>query len=511
MLQLTKTLLSEALAATQYHGYGTFFPAPPEIDLVKQNWSEISVRLAGLDLDAYETYDSVRTFAPKSRLNVRRVALLHPFDFLIYTALALVFKRGISKSRLPADRVFSYRSEKTTKKQLYKASSWKDFRTAVQARIEASPSSFVGMTDIADFFPRIYQHRLVNALDAVTGVAQRDHLRVLEKLLFQFSDEVSYGIPVGPPASRVFAEAILIDVDSALVSEGVDFLRFVDDFVILAETPQLAEYGIRFLGETLFNNHGLTLQTAKTRVLPVAEYKERFLTLHSEKEQNRRKVLDFLGDSDYEGVSYDELDDDQKKVIDAFNLSEMLNEALAPSDSVDYQEVSFILKRLSALQKPELIPTVLGNLERLYPVADAVAAFFKEFRSLEKELRQKIGSSLLAPILNSGETKASEFYAIWALDIFRQHADWNHAEDIARIFRETSSDTIRRFAALALAVSGSRSQAVSLKGYLPMASSLSRTAILLATAKSGRDERKHWRKGLRLNDPLERLCSEASL
>jgi hypothetical protein len=46
-----------------------------------------------------------------------------------------------------------------------------------------------------------------------------------------------------------------------------------------------------------------------------------------------------------------------------------------------FREVSFIGGRLSALEKPELIPIVLNNLERLAPVAHSIAAFFK--RSFE--------------------------------------------------------------------------------------------------------------------------------
>jgi len=105
-------------------------------------------------------------------------------------------------------------------------------------------------------------------------------------------------------------------------------------------------------------------------------------------------------DDGYEVTSYDELEEEQKKVIDAFNLSQMLEEALAESEKVDYREVQFILGRLSALRKPELIPTVLQNLERLYPVAEAVAAFFKEFKNLPKEESTKVGEALLTPLLN---------------------------------------------------------------------------------------------------------------
>lgn len=498
------------MAAATFHGYGTFLPEPPEFNLTKKNWKSIKALLATVDLDTYDGYSPIRSFAPKSRLNVRRVSLLHPFDFILYTSLVLVLKKGIAKSRLSAERVFSYRTEKTSLKQLYASSpSFKDFKAAAAEKVAANPNCFVGITDIADFFPKIYQHRLINALEATTAGVQREEIRALEKMLSRFSEGTSYGIPTGPPASRLLAEAVLIDVDSTLVSYGVEFIRFVDDYIIFSERPQDAEYAIRVLGETLFLNHGLTLQTAKTKVMSAAEYSEKYLTLHSEKEQNRRKLFELLSESMYEDLSYDDLDDDQKKEIDAYNLVEMLTEALGEGDNVDYQEVSFILGRLSSLQKPELIALVLEKLERLYPVADAVASFFREFKSLEKYKYEEIGAALLRPISKADETRPSDFYVIWILHVFAQHDKWNHGEDLLRVFRETNSDVVRRYAALALATSGARAQALKMKEYMNSGSPLCRTAMLLATAKLGTDERKFLRKSLRLNDPLEIVCSES--
>ena len=144
---------------------------------------------------------------------------------------------------------------------------------------------FSGITDIADFYPPIYQHRLVNAVQAACGNSFQDHVRVLEKMLMRLSENVSYGIPIGPPASRLLGEAILIDVDSTLLSFGVEFVRFTDDYVIFSDTPEDAEYGIRALGETLFTNHGLTLQTAKTKILKGTEYVDQYLTTHTKKEE----------------------------------------------------------------------------------------------------------------------------------------------------------------------------------------------------------------------------------
>jgi len=111
VLKLARNLLDRALKAIVHHGYGTFFPVPPELEIVRKNWAGIAPELASVDLDTYQGYDLILSFAPKSRLNVRRVALLHPCDMIFYTALLLVLKGLIAKSRLPADKVFSYRTE----------------------------------------------------------------------------------------------------------------------------------------------------------------------------------------------------------------------------------------------------------------------------------------------------------------------------------------------------------------------------------------------------------------
>jgi hypothetical protein len=356
MLKLSKTLLHRGFSAVVHHGYGSFFPEPPELAIVKANWTQLKSELADVDLDTYEGYSPIWAFAPKSRLNVRRVCLLHPVDFILYTSLVLGLREGISKVRLPSNRVFSYRTENTPPNRLYSETfSWKDFRQTAISKVKNSfASGFIGITDIADFYPRIYQHRLINALQVTAGPAEKGYIRALEKMLFRFSEGTSYGIPVGPPASRLLGEAVLVDVDSSLISFGIDFIRYVDDFVLFANDAKDAEFSIRVLGETLFQNHGLTLQTAKTKVLSASEYLEKHLTLHSEKEAKRRELLDVFGGNPYEITAYEDLEGEQKREIDAFNLSEMLEEALSQNENVDYREVSFILGRLSALQKPEL-------------------------------------------------------------------------------------------------------------------------------------------------------------
>jgi hypothetical protein len=194
----------------------------------------------------------------------------------------------IAASRLPikSHKVFSFRSEKASGDMLYTSKpGYREFRDRQRRKIQVASIKFVGVADIADFYPRIYQHRLKNALEAATSNSQRDVIRVLEKLLLRFSGGPSYGIPVGPAASRLLGEAVLIDVDSALRAAGVDFLRFVDDFVIFGSKYEMVESALHFLGETLFVQHGLTLQTAKTHIFTDDDFKTSHLLEHSEKKQ----------------------------------------------------------------------------------------------------------------------------------------------------------------------------------------------------------------------------------
>ena len=76
MLRLDEPLLNLALEAVVNHGYGDFFPEPTELGIVIENWDSLRPILADFDLDTYSGYDRITAFAPKSRLNIRRVTLL---------------------------------------------------------------------------------------------------------------------------------------------------------------------------------------------------------------------------------------------------------------------------------------------------------------------------------------------------------------------------------------------------------------------------------------------------
>ncbi|HVA18038.1 MAG TPA: RNA-directed DNA polymerase [Candidatus Dormibacteraeota bacterium] len=509
MLSLTEAELDTGLAAIKFHGYSDFFPTPPEFNILLNNWPAFRTYLAGLDLDNYDAYSPpLELSAPKSRINLRRVTLLHPFDLVIYTAIVMLLRDDISKARIPENerRVFSFRAESCGANALYKHKpSYPEFRREVLKRAKQQPRGWIVLADIADFYYRLYQHRVRNAVQATVTEPRKIKLAAaLERLLRRFNvNNVSFGIPIGPAASRPLAEAAIIDVDEALLSHNIDFCRYIDDYAIFTTSRDQADWAVHQLGETLYIYHGLTLQTAKTTVIQCSTYTSDSENSVEEQDEVEARFNEIVEELFYDITSLDELNEEQKETIDATDFGAVLEEAL-DDEPINYKKVTFVLEKLSGLQNEDLVDIVLGNLKRLYPVAHALSAFFREFEHFPPRKKKRIAEALLKPILPNQRYRAPEYYAVWVLDLFANHAAWNHAAQLLHIFRDSASQTIKRYSALAIAKCGSRSEALVFKEAIAAATPLTRTAILIASAKLAGDERAHWRRSLRLSDQLEK-------
>ena len=187
----------------------------------------------------------------------------------------------------------------------------------------------------------------------------------------------------------------------------------------------------------------------------------------------------------------------------------MLEESLESDGDIDYQEISFILGRLSSLSEPDLIPIVLDNIEKLFPVAHSLGRFFEAFTDLDKDLQEEVTEKLLEPI--ESREHASEYYAVWILNLFFHHAGWNNAAAIARIYQQTESQAVKRYAALALSKSGTRAEALMVMRSFRNSTPLVRSALLRASEKLGADERRFKMKSLELKNLMERLLAGLQL
>jgi hypothetical protein len=154
MFTLGEGSLQRGYEAILYHGYSDFFPEPPEFDAVRKGWDTLRPFLAGLDLTKYMPFKPVYAFAPKSKINLRPVTLLHPVDLILYSALVADLIEEIAKERIPPEdnRVFSFRLEGAPKGALYAPRpSHAEFEREKLKRAQGDPDGYMGFADIADF------------------------------------------------------------------------------------------------------------------------------------------------------------------------------------------------------------------------------------------------------------------------------------------------------------------------------------------------------------------------
>ena len=522
MFNLTDVELDSAREAIDHHGFSTMLPTPPEWEIVRNNWLSIRATLEKIDLDTYEPFKLTKVFAPKNRANIRVVHLLHPQDLIIYTALVMIAKNDIEQSRVSvkSKKVFSYRVDVRNSSVLYEVkSSHENYRKQLEVKSDAPSVKYVAMADIADFFPRIYQHRLENVIESVaTSQRVRDVARVLvKKLVSNLMGRNSYGIPVGPYASRVLAEALLIDVDSTLQSKNVSFVRWVDDYNIFCSSEYEAQSVLFHLGEWLYTNHGLTLQTAKTKILPIARYKQEILLKHDAVLTDRDSAVNILRDFrfGYEDAADEEepSEEDIQVILEFFHgidLQSMLENSLSDTTLVDYEAVVYVLTKIPRIPgldedlKRQVLELVIDNAELLYPVAEQISKYVLSFNNLSTRDRKGIAKKLLKP-LKSKRNPPPPYYAMWILNIFASSPLWGHSEEIFQLYSETTSEIIKRLAALVVFTSGSRAHALAIKDDYINASPLLKMAILYASKQLGLDERKHWKLSHGVNGVIEKL------
>ena len=456
---LTEGEIERAKRVIENYDYGIFFPPPTEWKSVSEHWEEIRTHLVGVDLDGYQPREPLRSHAPKSRINLRPVVLLHPFDLLIYTALVLIVRDDLEVQRDPPKkrRVFSHRSTPEIVDALYVPTgpAHEAYRTRQLERAALIGNKTVAVTDISDFFPRVLQHPLENIiLSAALTNRSTDVARVLvRKFLMKLADGKSYGLPIGPLASSILAEAILIDVDAALIDQGFDFVRWFDDYTFFARDDTEAQRALFFLSAWLQDNHGLNLNGAKTKILRRDSFIKGLTRDYEQRIKERSEKLAELWDAVGPYKNEAELSDEEKQEIEQLNLSQLLQEAVEDTDGIDYEFAELILGKLASAidlsheQAVDLIAVVVKHIPELYPIISSVGKFFKslDIGKLTKGQRDKVAKALLTPLETA--TAPPDFVAMWILDVFASSPALNHAQRLRHVYTSADSPIVKRYAA----------------------------------------------------------------
>jgi hypothetical protein len=432
--------------------------------------------------------------------------------------LGLVISIGdrIEAARLDASKetVFSYRFkwDETEKTIFDKAYGWVGFqkKSVEKARVR----KYVLACDISDFYPRIYHHRLDNALRKATGnsyVCQH-----IMDLLMQFSKGVSYGLPVGGPAARLLSELLLNRVDRLLFSSGIEFCRFADDYHIFADSAEDAYRILVFVSEKLLDNEGMLLQKAKTRVMSSGEFlgtsefaveNEPETTEEAEGRAFLRLRLHYDPYSQTAVEDYESL----KEQLSHFDVIGMLAREMRKSrihQTLAKKLVSSV-KHLDDPQRDAALVSLVENLPTLYPIFPSIMLVVKSLIALIAPATRELAFARVRELLRSGSHIALvPTHLAYAVRLLAHDNSDETDEILSRVYRETNNTAIRRDIILAMARRNADYWVSDVTKSFATVTHWERGALIVASFILA-DEGRHWRKSLKGSlTPLQALTKE---
>lgn len=529
--RITEDALDFALTHIITRSDTDIFPPAFEFNALFFDWDDVKTRLRSIDITSWEVRPHRTCLSPKRGLGFRIATQLDPLDTLMLTALVVEVGADLEAVRVPVEQqiVHSHRFSPDASGSLYLHDVGFDSFRRHSLDVAGERGGFVLITDIADFFPRLYHHPLQNALTA--AIPSAAHSRAIFGILRDLTQRRSYGVPVGPSAVRILTEVAIDDVDRALQSEGFAFCRYSDDYRIFTESIADARRANAFLAKTLFDHHGLTLQESKTEIVAAQRFIERFS--RSEEDTIRANLVErfteFVGElrereakdcdgpdaddllvpqflmlnDDYVDIDYDDLDDDQRAVVDSLNLWEILRAQLDSDGALDTSLVRFILRQIANLGLTGDHEMLFANLERLYPVFPYVVSAIASQAAGDDALKVELGTRLLA-LFDDEVVGHLEYHRAWILSVFAADAAWNHSDGLARVYQQYFDSFTRTEVVLALGAARAAHWFKGKKQEIDRMEPWERRACLAGAACLPGDEAEFWYKSIRSRlDPLE--------
>lgn len=466
--------------------------------------------------------DNINTLAPVGYTGYRWAAQLDPLWNAYYLSLVIEMGPAIETARIPVseETIFSYRFVKPTEDgSIFDAGvNWRAFMEKVQEVAARKTDEgdtvypYVLICDISDFYSRIYHHRIENALKWL-GTKKTETVKRIVDILKVFSGTVSYGLPVGGPASRLLAELALNSVDKLLRGEGIRFCRFVDDYRIFCASKEEAYQRLIFLSEKLFTE-GLSLQKTKTRILTAKEFLDETKLLVkadqidednlSDEDKLLRLSINFDPYSDTRVDDYENLKT-QVAQVDVAGIIGRELEKTRIDPTITKQAISAI-RVLEADTQKDIIASLLqiDNLHTLAPVFPRLMTVLRGlYMDLDEETQDLIDSGLSNLIKNESHIIQVDLNLAYAIQVMRRRCTQKTETLFVQILKKNTSPLVRREIVIAWAGWRHNHSLTDLKKNFGGLSKWERRAFIVGSYILT-DEGKHWRDhNKKLFDPFE--------
>lgn len=271
-----RTTFESAIRNIAKWGDTDIFPFPVDNHIMHDSTDEVASALLDMGAAFKTNIDTMpiishSTLAPVGYTGFRWATQIDPLWNAYLLGLVLSLADEIEAVRIPRDQnvVYSYRYEPDSER-LFWSEGWLEFQN--RSRELAGEYPYAVVTDIADFYPRIYHHPLQNALQAVDRSGEKRG-QIMD-ILIRLSNSASYGLPVGGPAARLLSELAINQIDRLIDAErgSSQFCRYADDYRLFVKDVPTAYQMIGSLSDKLLTNQGLSLQKSKTAIMTSEEY-----------------------------------------------------------------------------------------------------------------------------------------------------------------------------------------------------------------------------------------------
>jgi hypothetical protein len=377
--RLNSSSITRAIDHLTKFGDTDVFPHLAEIVFLNERKEDIVQELSVLDLETFNPAQAIETIAPKSRYGFRIVQQLLLLEALLFTSALVEIGTDLETIKRPVEEngPFAYRFTTEGDGSLFlKNHTYRDWLAWQSDKVKNGEYSAVIFTDIADFYQRIYLHRIENTLDSAT--ANKGVKRFIERLIKQIRSKQSYGIPVGGTASRLIAEAILADSDNALADEEIEFTRFVDDYRIFVKTGQAPYSILAFLADQLAASEGFSLNAQKTKLYSIEKFREHLgAQLGDAFDEAEKEAIEALSHAVYFD---EEMSEEDMSRLRALNLLEMLEGEFA-EEVWDFGKIKAIFRALRLAPDPESVEFIVEKFELFLPFMKDLVLYLDELYS----------------------------------------------------------------------------------------------------------------------------------
>lgn len=473
-----------------------FFPKPSEFEALWYQWDIVKQELMSKNVSKhYVTPPRVMTIA-KPKGGFRVVHQLEPIDALIYTALAFLVAPSIEAARMPqADRTAcSYRLIVADGSFFSGGSGWPDF----EARTEELSEKFshILVTDITDFYNQIYLHRLNNAIESASANL-KPFADEIELFLTTINSKSSQGVPVGPAASIIMAEAVLIDVDAFIRNLGVSHTRYVDDFRIFANSERELMKVLERLTLYLYENHRLTVSAEKTMLMGSKTFVQ--TNLHSQYADEKTELRESLEEfNPYSDDYSEEEDDDFFGDDDSDEHEEHLTAAIERVINYEHLDLGLARNVIRTARRNSISAIaehLLDNFQFFSPVVNDVVLYLHEVTDdeLAIDLRPYLEEIVTSPAIDS------QLVRYWLESYVSRYSYYLESQALLQFVNAGPNIDNQALAAITTKnlawVRNQKTAVQNLGGW-------GRRAVLNASRVLPSDERKHWLKLFLFNSPV---------